>query len=351
MPDFPIISNGNVITYDDVVSNKTLTGADGIMSAEGLLNNPAIYLPRLGDVETDGDRKIQIPILSALHNCNHGPPDKKKEKASRKLQKKLREIESIEKKLKELGEKSINDDQRSKLKAKPKLQAELNELENRVSQPSSSKPPDSVLKSQTTSVKLSELFKAANNKPVLAREYLSLVKTYPMKIRSVVFHVRRMCKDLFEQYQLMEECIASITIDQVEAVLSKCERYVEHPESFHYDQQKAAHEKEALATARREEGKHKRYEGRMIRKAKREGLTDLDHYLRIGAMVPSVEIIKILKMAPKEERLVVWKKDHSQHCMGFHLEDGGCKRERTCAFLHVEAKDAKKFVMVDEVAG
>jgi tRNA-dihydrouridine synthase 1 len=30
----PIISNGNVITWDDVVHNKDLTGADGIMSAE-----------------------------------------------------------------------------------------------------------------------------------------------------------------------------------------------------------------------------------------------------------------------------------------------------------------------------
>jgi len=352
MPDFPIISNGNVITYDDVVKNKQLTNADGIMSAEGILNNPALYLPRLGDVQEDGECEISIPIPSPLHPSTHkssSEPDKRKGKSIRKLQKKLREIESIEKKVKESGEQSINDDQRSKLNAKSKLQIELEKLEDTYSQTSSdtAKPFD---KTQTTSIKLSELYKAANNELVLAREYLSLVRAYPMKIRSVVFHTRRMCKEILDRYQLMEECIASTTIDQVEAVISKCEGYINNPESFQYDQAKAAREKDALKRKREEEGKRKRYEGRMTRKAKREGL-DPEHYLRMGAEVPSVEIIKQLKKLPKDERLVIWKKNHSQHCLSYHLEEGGCKRDRACAFLHAEAKDANKFDAADEVAG
>ena len=351
MPQFPIISNGNVITYEDVVTNRTLTGADGIMSAEGILNNPALYLPRLGDAVKNGEQ-VHIPILSPLLHSSDGCLDKRKAKAIRKLQKKLREIEAIEKKVNDLGQGSINDDQQSKLQTKSKLQTELNELENKVSQSSPSESKDSALGSQKTkSVKLRELFEAANNKLVLAREYLDLVRSYPTKMRSVVFHTRRMCKDILEKYQLMEECIASTTIDELDNVISKCERYMNHPETFHYDQQKAAREKEALASKRREEGKRKAYEARMIRKAKREGLSDLEHYLRIGAEVPTVEIIRTLKLAPKEERLAVWKKDHSQHCMAYHLEGGGCKRDRACAFLHVEAKDSNKFVEDDEVAG
>ena len=35
--DIPIIANGNVITWSDVMDNLHLTRADGIMSAEGLL--------------------------------------------------------------------------------------------------------------------------------------------------------------------------------------------------------------------------------------------------------------------------------------------------------------------------
>ena len=352
MPNnFPIISNGNVITYDDVVNNKRVTGADGIMSAEGTLNNPALYLPRLGNVETDGDRDIKIPVPSPLHPNIHSGFDKSKDKAIRKLQKKLRKIDAMEKKVEEEGEQSINDDQRSMLQSKSSMQSKLKKLE-KASQPFEAESSDiKPTSSQTTIVKLSDLYKAANNHLTLAREYLSLVKLYPMKIRSVVFHTRRMCKDLLEKYQLMEECVASTTIDQIESVLTKCEGYINHPESFRYDQEKAARENDAMKKKREEEGKRKRYEGRMLRKAKREGLVDLEYYVRIGAEVPTVEIIQKLKQLPKEERLVIWKKDHSQHCMPHHLEEGGCKRDRACAFLHAEAKDANKFDADDEVAG
>ena len=57
-----------------------------------------------------------------------------------------------------------------------------------------------------------------------------------------------------------------------------------------------------MARKRREEGKRKAYEARMIRKAKREGLSDLEYYLRIGANVPTVEIVKALKLAQLSER-------------------------------------------------
>ena len=233
------------------------------------------------------------------------------------------------------------------------LDVKLKELEKELSQRSAERVEQSepLPTSQTTNVKLYKLFEAADNKLTLAREYLALVRRYPMKIRSVVFHTRRMCKDILEKYQLLDECIGAQTIDEVEAVLSKCERYVQRPETFRYDQQKAARDREALARKRREEGKRKAYEARMLRKAKREGLSDLEHYLRIGAEVPSVETVKRLKRAPKEERLAAWKKDHSQHCLAYHLEEGGCKRDRACAFMHVEARDKNKFVENDEVAG
>ena len=354
MGGFPIVSNGNVITYEDVVSNIKETNANGIMSAEGILDNPSLYLPRLGDVDKDGEREFEVPVPSPLRISSsvsaNSSSDKKKGKSVRKLQKKLREIESIEKKVKESGEESINDDQRSKLKAKTKI---LKELWSEKSKPEPSKiehPGKAQAQSQTKTVKLSKLFEVANNKIALAREYLTLVRSYPMKIRSVVFHTRRMCRDLLEKYQLMAECIASTSIDEVDAVLTKCERYVNHPETFKFDQQKAARDTAALVKKRQEEKKRKAYEGRMMRKAKREG-KDVEHYLRIGAEVPTIEIVRKLKVLPKEERLVVWKKDHSQHCMSYHLEDGGCKRDRACAFMHVEAKDKNKFLADDEVAG
>lgn len=38
--DVPVISNGNVRCYDDIVKNLDFTGADGIMVGEALLQNP-----------------------------------------------------------------------------------------------------------------------------------------------------------------------------------------------------------------------------------------------------------------------------------------------------------------------
>ena len=121
MPDFPILSNGNVITFDDVMSNIQLTGADGVMSAEGILDDPALFLPRHGNVNDDGDCVIPIPIYSPLRQCNDresataggGGGGEGKETAIHKLRKKLQKIEAIEKKVKEVGEEGISNDHRS----------------------------------------------------------------------------------------------------------------------------------------------------------------------------------------------------------------------------------------------
>lgn len=48
-PDFPIISNGNIIDWGDCAKNLEFTGADGVMSAEGILNDPALFVEALGE--------------------------------------------------------------------------------------------------------------------------------------------------------------------------------------------------------------------------------------------------------------------------------------------------------------
>jgi hypothetical protein len=90
----------------------------------------------------------------------------------------------------------------------------------------------------------------------------------------------------------------------------------------------------------------------MICKAKREGKNDdLEHYyLQISAQLPTQQSISKLKAFSRNEQLQLWKQDHSQHCMAFHLEEGGCKLDRACAFLHTYAKGANLFVETDEVA-
>ena len=124
--------------------------------------------------------------------------------------------------------------------------------------------------------------------------------------------------------------------------------YQQNPSTFQYDANKAAREKETLARKKHEEGKRKRFEERMMRKAKREGKDDLGYYLKIGALLPTIERIAHLKTLPPQEQLDEWKKHHSQHCLEYHM--GHCQRDRGCAFLHMDIR-TNSFVESEEVAG
>ena len=373
--NFPILSNGNVISYPDVVANMKETNADGIMSAEGILDDPALYLERYGGRNESDNILLDIiqpsplpgvPATGSNASTSATATASADAKKKRKLQKKLREIEKIEEKISAEGVSSINSSQQEKLATKSTVEKELKTIEEAEAKTLAeselkSKEEDansddanetSVCKRKTVSYALKQLYEDSDDRVKLAREYLSLARRYPVKIRSVIFHTRRMCRDLLSRFQLMEECVACQSIDEVEAVLEKLERYSANPESFTYDRDKAKREKEALEKKRREEGKRKAYEARMIRKAKREGLQDREFYLRQGAEMPTVETVTYLKTLPKDEQLREWKgREHSQHCLAYHLDPNGCKRDRACAFLHVEAKGDNTFVESDEVAG
>lgn len=248
----PIISNGNVITWDDVQNNFAVTGADGIMSAEGILDNPALFY-------------------------NAMTVDKTKSKTS-----------------------------------------DHHHHDDGGGGGGGSRPPSSI---------------------VLALEYLDLVDIYPTKLKSVVFHVRRMLKKELTDYQLMEECVTAADVRRVREVVLMVKSYADNG-NFTFDGDKAKRMKELAARKAFEEGKRKAYEERMRRKAKREGKVPT-HYLLIGADVPTVEEIQELKTMTKEAAFKKWGERHSQHCFAFHLDPNGCARDRTCAFLHSDPNIAE----------
>lgn len=221
-PNVALISNGNVRAYEDLAANQAFTGTQGVMSAEGLLDNPAIFLPP--------------------------------ERQPRRTQ--------------------------------------------------------------------------------LALEYLDLATQYPVKMKSVIFHVRRICRDEFTSFQLMEECVQAATLEQVRAVVTQAQQY--ERDGYTFDPTKEARAKAALAKRKHEEGKRKRFEERMVRKAKREG-KDPEYFLQQGAACPSVEELAALRGMPKESAFALWKDKHSQHCFEYHLGENKCTRDRTCAFLHADA--------------
>lgn len=161
-----IIANGNVITYSDVEDNLQFTGADGVMSAEGILDNPALF---------------------------------------------------------------------------------ANESVNKVD---------------------------------LAVEYLQYVAKHPVKMKSIIFHIRRILKAELEMYQLMDELIVCENYNKVLEIVT-CVLNYQTCNNYVYDEKKAEKMKKAAEKRKLEAGKRKAFEERMIRKAKREGKS-LDHYLQVS---------------------------------------------------------------------
>ena len=225
-PRIPIIANGNVITWEDVQKNQADTLTQGIMSAEGLLDNPALF--------------------------NGG--------------------------------------------------------------------------------KIVDKFK-------LALEYLDNVAKHSVKLKSVIFHVRRMCRDELSRYQLLEDCVAATSADEVRRIVLQGVSYRDNG-NYQQDADKARRTKEALERRKYEEGKRKAYEERMVRKAKREG-KKLDFYLQQGIEPPTDEALVELKAMPKEKAFEVWKLKYPQHCYALHLQEGGCTRDRACSFLHSDSRIAE----------
>jgi len=488
--NFPILSNGNTKCYKDVLHNMKLTGADGIMSAEGLLDDPALFLRgRIGnnDDKDDDDLEFMVPKIPPSHSLTSsdipslsstntdGNDDNRTSKSislpsqsssspsplpsppppplthnkdgqnnssnininiittkkkRRKLLKKLREILAIEESAGVITEGNgssnkvlLQPGQREKLETKTILEKELaalateEDMMNVSSLKSSNSmgdttvtvtpiPSPSPLSSLLASspilsssyptlgiehVKRKELLSNSCNPIKMAREYLNLATNYPPPlIRTVAFHVRRMLGERLIKYQMKEECETCSTMEGLWDVVDRVETYEKDPGIFEFDREKAKRHKENIERRKHQEGRRKTFEERMVRRAKREGrLNDLGYYLRIGSIVPTTtEVVRLKgilnntlpsvgncivdgdgndemtqKKRCREIVMKEWEKmDHSQHCSSFHLDAGGCKRGRSCAFMHVEARvvgldgvtilgDGGALVEEEEVAG
>jgi hypothetical protein len=126
---------------------------------------------------------------------------------------------------------------------------------------------------------------------------------------------------------------------QVRKLVSQARHWIKEG-GFIADPAKEKRAKDAAQRKKHEEGRRREFEKRMVLKAKREGLPE-HHYLLVGAEVPAVEELARLRGMVREESFALWKERHSQHCFAFHLESGGCPRDRACTFLHADASHAE----------
>lgn len=135
-------------------------------------------MPRYGD---DEDNEIEIADPSPLSSPNTDVDHKKK----RKLLKKLREIEEMEAKIASIDMANLPQEQKDKLAKKESIIKSLSELEQDSEGNNSSGPTMKL-------VKVKELKRVETDNTILALEYLDLAEMYPTKLRTIIFHTRRM---------------------------------------------------------------------------------------------------------------------------------------------------------------
>jgi tRNA-dihydrouridine synthase 1 len=401
-----IITNGNTITYNDVVNNLQLTKADGIMSAEGLLDNPALYLPRLHDADVpnctivnDGSstsnpmEKVFVTVWTLKEEFrykyhNYKPIEEVTtdnahvtETKSAKIRSIHRKLRNVEEKLQALQQKQSRSssllDQKTQSKheryqnKQQKLQKKLRKLQlgshhvaesadNIAARKCSNDDMDHFsTKSDVNddphierrTVTLQSLHEISSDKVLLGMEYLDWATIYPTTLRTVVFHIRRMCKAELVQYQQLQPCLQATSIDKIREILNRIIQYRINPETFVYDSQREQEEKDAIARQKYEEGKRKAFEERMIRKAKREKKDDLFYYLNIGAELPTPKQMEHYLSLDRDALIPIWKEKHSQHCISYHMDPDKCQRGRACAFLHVDTTSKASLQERDECAG
>ena len=61
LPGAVIIANGNVRCFEDVESNLASTGADGVMSAEGLLDDPTLFAAGAAGARTE-EQRLEVAL-------------------------------------------------------------------------------------------------------------------------------------------------------------------------------------------------------------------------------------------------------------------------------------------------
>ena len=136
-------------------SSEPPTDADGVMSAEGLLDDPALFFPRWGNCNdgegSQGSRLITVREPSPLPTTAISTQSIAKTTHMRK-------IETIEAKLKKRGEGGINEEQQSKLDAKSKVLSELRAIEKDLTPTLGRKRPrtNGAATTTTTTVRLRE---------------------------------------------------------------------------------------------------------------------------------------------------------------------------------------------------
>lgn len=187
----PVLSNGNVRAWEDVLKNMRFTGADGIMTAEGVLADPSLFSP----------------------SCAHAKwPEEWLKPADAELQREVEEAEEAletavaQEKFHSTAAAAPSQDGATTVEGAPGEQpADCHSVKRRMAVDPNG-PKDRKRRKHKQKHRQNRGTRPAvpSKEPLaLALEYLSLVRANPsIPLVWVRFHLKKMCDSILIKYQL-----------------------------------------------------------------------------------------------------------------------------------------------------
>jgi len=337
----PLLSNGNVRSGEDVVANLAMTGCQGVMSAEGVLDVPTLF----ATAQALAAGALHTPVASTTNRTHMGASN---HSLARKLQKKLRAIEGLEER-----SRPLNREEQAKMAQKEQIKKELSHLERAEQTVSTNKHPSCGSRGgdlHNGNVSREGFPSKQPDALSLALEYLKLAEEFPLDapIATVAFHLRRMARDALTRYQMLDDVSRigatsssskkerTASMQNLKNLVLQCVSFENGSVKFVFDAAKAAEEKKQVEGKKKELAARKKFEDRMVRKARREGKDDL-FYLR-GDMLPTLSDVATVKaVSDRAGRKAKWKARFATFCFDFCVL-GKCRFDGSgelCPFKHV----------------
>lgn len=318
----PVLTNGNVRNAEDLLSTMACTGADGVMSAEGALDDPAIFARAAQIVEARRSKLVRKEAKAEALHAKAAAANSSSESLTAKQQRKVGRLDKVRAKLKSLP---VFDLPAATLEARRAWAPRL--------------PPSSPF--------------------ALADQYFALAKTYTVPMTCVTFHLRRILKSQLTAHGMIESLVGSRSLAEVRTHLDECRRLcLEAGDNVGEDVVPPSESAATAAVAGGGDGggsaataavateltpsqkKRRHFVERMKRKAQREGKPE-GHYLVEGLAPPSADDIKHAigldgAGGHRSERHCWWRARFGQHCIA-HYVDLHCAAhasEEGCGFLH-----------------
>lgn len=202
----PVLTNGNVRSAAELLDTLEYTGCDGVMTAEGALDDPAIFAKAIAHVHAERERltaAVQQGKALKAAKRDQGRELTKEEKATVKGRKQAKA------RLKQLPE----------LQPPPPLS------------PAVPMPPLPLNAAASTSATPSAQFD-------LAEQYVALVEKHPPPggadalLSHSIFHLRRLCRTPLTDFDLLAGLKACTSLAACAEIIRTCRAYAEGATAF-----------------------------------------------------------------------------------------------------------------------